>query len=442
MKLLTPKKAPSPLENKYKFIKALEECINVQEIFNTTQIGDYSSQPIPWVFEMNKCTLDISKRPSWEIVLNYDINDKDDKFSYSEKRASLDATSEKSFIESIYNSLLEKKDSLPVTGYPQKSLSKKPIKMEEKTGMANMPGIIGSILSKNDSEGQSSDIEKYMLNVSKYVEGFDELVLSKKCIQDFKNLELFIIHKKELEEQGGNLPKGIILKWVPGVWKTAIIKAIAKENTDKMKIFKLNREDYTSKWVWQWEQQLKSILEGIKQYCDREKKQWVIVFDEFETIAQKRWWGSHEAHDAELNILLRFLDWVEKVSNVTFIWSTNVDTDKLDPAILRWWRCDMLITLELPHLEEIKKYLELRRNKINETAKKDLFDFKELDVNDDYDTLNTLRWLSFWDIKSVLEQVCNERFLKQMTDTKWPTIQVTINDILEKSRAYIESKKK
>gem|GEM_PF-4784862 len=51
----------------------------------------------------------------------------------------------------------------------------------------------------------------------------------------------------------------------------------------------------------------------------------------------------------------------------------------------------MLITLELPHLEEIKKYLELRRNKINETAKKDLFDFKELDVNDDYDTLNTLR---------------------------------------------------
>gem|GEM_PF-5361857 len=78
--------------------------------------------------------------------------------------------------------------------------------------MANMPGIIGSILSKNDSEGQSSDIEKYMLNVSKYVEGFDELVLSKKCIQDFKNLELFIIHKKELEEQGGNLPKGIILK--------------------------------------------------------------------------------------------------------------------------------------------------------------------------------------------------------------------------------------
>jgi SpoVK/Ycf46/Vps4 family AAA+-type ATPase len=58
------------------------------------------------------------------------------------------------------------------------------------------------------------------------------------------------------------------------------------------------------------------------------------LFDEFETIARDRN-AQHEAHQAELNVLLRFLDGVEANKDVTFIGSTNTEIKDLDPAITR-----------------------------------------------------------------------------------------------------------
>lgn len=231
----------------------------------------------------------------------------------------------------------------------------------------------------------------------------DNLILDNSVRKKIWIMLLCIENKLELEENGWKVPKWYIFKWKPWLWKTSIMKSLAKELNDNIVIFNLSRKDYTSKYIGDGEKSFAEILDWIQDYGLVNNKHCIIFFDEFDDIWKIRA-NTHEAHAAELNVLLRFLDWLWNSDNVTFIAWTNSDINELDPAILRGWRTDDIIELTMPDTWMIEKYLNKR---ILDLIYKWIFSENILSQN----IYSNLENLSFWDINTILNELLNTRFI-------------------------------
>jgi hypothetical protein len=248
---------------------------------------------------------------------------------------------------------------------------------------------------------------------------FDDLILDDDVRKEFRDM-LWLIENKWLLKQYNVQPtKGYILLWRPWIWKTSIMKAITKESWDKVAIFNVSRRDYTSMWVWEWEKKIAKVLKWIQEYWEKKWVHCIIFFDEFETIWQLRK-NTHEAHAAEFNELLRFLDGLWKSDNVTFIAATNAELGDLDPAIKRWWRTDKIIEMKMPNREQIWEYLKKRLGN-NSLFKENILRME---------TYMLCEWLSFADMNSFINDLWREVILKRRD--LWDKNFVIDNDIFTK----------
>lgn len=289
------------------------------------------------------------------------------------------------------------------------------------------------IKNKIVSSIEKSGINRLIYKKENNEANIHDLILEDKTRDYILWLFSLIEDKAEVTKNGWWVPSGIIMNGPPGVWKTSILKTLAW-NSDKVELFLIDRTTYWSEYISKWENNFRKILNDIQIYSQVNNKQWIILFDEFETIARDRN-AQHEAHQAELNVLLRFLDGVEANKDVTFIGSTNTEIKDLDPAITRWGRCDAKIELKLP-TQEFRQEMFIRSVKAREQNEIQLFQ-----ENIDFETLShETDWMSFADIENIIKNVCNQRYLK-LKNKKTKTTLISEKDIQQEIANWKVKKK-
>ncbi len=141
-------------------------------------------------------------------------------------------------------------------------------------------------------------------------------------------------------------PKGLLLMGPPGVGKTLMVEAIAKELGKK--IMELDPGTYRSMWYGQTEKILKNILKKAMNRDDI-----VILLDDAEFLMD-RGMSIHEAYVSEMNIFLKMLQSEKR----PLIAMTTNHPQLMDQALIRPGRIDVLIAVGYPDKKFRKKIVE------------------------------------------------------------------------------------
>ena len=135
-------------------------------------------------------------------------------------------------------------------------------------------------------------------------------------------------------------PKGVLLYWAPGSWKTLLARAVAWEAW--VAFFSASWSEFMEMLVWMWAAKVRKLFEQAKEAWKA-----IIFIDEIDAIWKKRWagftWG-HQEQEQTLNQILTEMDWFDKNTNIIVMAATN-RPDTLDPALLRAGRFDRKVYL-------------------------------------------------------------------------------------------------
>ena len=147
-------------------------------------------------------------------------------------------------------------------------------------------------------------------------------------------------------------PRGVLLYGPPGVGKTMVAKAAAKESTANF--ITVKGPELLSKWVGESEKAIREIFRKAKQSAPT-----IIFIDEIDSIAAKR--GSRTdsgATERVVNQLLTSMDSFESLGDVIVLAATN-RPDIIDPSILRPGRFDRIVYIPPPDAKERRAILEV-----------------------------------------------------------------------------------
>ncbi len=146
------------------------------------------------------------------------------------------------------------------------------------------------------------------------------------------------------KRMGISPPRGVLLYGPPGVGKTLIAKAAARESTANF--ITIKGPEVFSKWVGESEKAIREIFRKAKQSAPT-----VVFLDEIDSIAARRGHrGDGGATERVVNQLLTSLDSLETLGEVIVLAATN-RPDILDPSLLRPGRFDRIIYLPPPEVE-------------------------------------------------------------------------------------------
>ena len=166
-------------------------------------------------------------------------------------------------------------------------------------------------------------------------------------------------------------PRGILLYGPPGIGKTLLAKAVAKES--EANFIQVKGPSLLSMWVGKSEEGVRKIFERARQVAPC-----IIFFDEIDALAARRGLdvGSRVTEQV-LNQLLAEMDGLEELQNVIIIGATN-RPDMLDPAILRPGRFDRLLLVSPPNKEGRLQIFKIHTRKMPIAKDVDIDKFAEI----------------------------------------------------------------
>ncbi len=188
---------------------------------------------------------------------------------------------------------------------------------------------------------------------------FKDVAWAEEEKQELEEVVDFLKNPKKYHKMWAKIPRWILLVWPPWTWKTLLARAVAWESW--VPFLSISWSEFVEMFVWVWASRVRDLFEKAKKIAPA-----IIFIDEIDAIGKKRWpwtgWG-HDEREQTLNQILTEMDWFDNETSVIVMWATN-RADVLDKALLRPWRFDRKVTINLPNLKDREKILEVHcRNK-------------------------------------------------------------------------------
>lgn len=174
-----------------------------------------------------------------------------------------------------------------------------------------------------------------------------------------------LIPDKILKNLGINHVRGIMLYGPPGCGKTLIARQIGKIlNCDEPKI--VNGPSLLSSYIGKSEENVRDLF--AEAIADKSgKKLYLIICDEFDSLARKRGSGGPDGSvsDKIVNQFLAMIDGPDSLNNILLIAMTN-RLDMIDEALLRPGRFEVQIEISLPDLKGRTEILNIHTKKMKD----------------------------------------------------------------------------
>ncbi|MFO0579372.1 MAG: CDC48 family AAA ATPase [Polyangia bacterium] len=152
-------------------------------------------------------------------------------------------------------------------------------------------------------------------------------------------------------------PRGVLLCGPPGCGKTLLARAVATESG--VNFISVKGPQLVSKFVGESERALRELFRTARQAAPC-----VVFFDELDALVSVRSGGSAGGTDSSgvtdrlIGQLLTELDGVEDLGGVQVLGATN-RPERIDPALLRPGRFDLVLTVPPPDREGRREILEV-----------------------------------------------------------------------------------
>ena len=230
-------------------------------------------------------------------------------------------------------------------------------------------------------------------------------------IDPWKNKEKYL---KFIKDKALNLknivPNAALFYWLPWTWKTTVASIIWEYLWYPFVYIPVN--SIMSKWFGESENRLNDILETCWELAIQK---WgvVIMIDEIDEIWKNRDKTNSDASNKILWVLLKKLDWLERINNILLVWWTNRQ-DTLDPALVS--RFSQQIEFRLPNEKEIISILWYYLN--------------FLETEDLSEIWKLLNWKSWRDIKKISEDFVRFLIKNEIED-----------NYIEKFKNFLENNK-
>jgi transitional endoplasmic reticulum ATPase len=140
---------------------------------------------------------------------------------------------------------------------------------------------------------------------------------------------------------GLRAPRGVLLHGPPGTGKTLLARALASQS--EANFIAVRGPQLLNKWVGESERGVREVFRKARQAAPC-----IIFFDEIDALVSRRGaGGDSDVTERIVGQLLVEMDGLEELKGVVVIAATN-RPDRLDGALLRPGRFDLLIELPLP----------------------------------------------------------------------------------------------
>ncbi len=170
-------------------------------------------------------------------------------------------------------------------------------------------------------------------------------------------VELPLRHRDLFEQAGVRPAKGILLYGAPGTGKTLLARALA--NQSEANFIAIKGPQLLSMWVGESERAVREIFRKARQAAPC-----IIFFDELDALAPRRG-SAGDSHTTErvVSQLLTEIDGIEELRGVLILAATN-RIDRIDPALLRPGRFDLLLEMPLPDMDARQAILAIHTQRM------------------------------------------------------------------------------
>jgi transitional endoplasmic reticulum ATPase len=199
------------------------------------------------------------------------------------------------------------------------------------------PDLMGALRGKEASHG-----ERFAVHPPDGLPTFDDVGGMEELKQELRETVGLLLAHPDKAAQYAITWNGLLLHGPPGTGKTFLARAIAGEFG--LNLLHVSTGDLVEGVVGESARNVQRAFEAAER-----SRPCLLVFDEFDSIAQRRDAGSHAEERRTVNQLLTSLEETRDTPDLLIVAATN-DLDHLDPAIIRPGRFDRQIRIDLPDL--------------------------------------------------------------------------------------------
>jgi ATP-dependent 26S proteasome regulatory subunit len=206
----------------------------------------------------------------------------------------------------------------------------------------------------------------------------------------------------------------IIFEWPAWTGKTLLAKVIATEVNAEVYNIKLT-DIQSSAYINEWANNVKELFAFFRHQAKKTNKKVVVILDELDALFKKRQWRNQSAEDTKVvNTFLSEMSWFDDISNIIFIWTTNL-IETLDEAVIRSWRMSTRVKVDLPDQKAREQIFDIHIKKVMKIWTKTSWSFQNIDIPL---IAEKATYFSGADIAEVIRRIVEKKAIQEVSTGK------------------------